>query len=79
MDAKRNMMMPLSMVAPGREVTVCDVFGGRGLRQRLSEMGLVPGTPVTVMHGSLRGPFVVSVKGGRIMLGRGMAQRIMVI
>jgi len=79
MEAGRNMPMPLSMVEPGREVIVCDIFGGRGLRRRLSDMGLAPGASVIVMQGSFRGPVVVSVKGSRIMLGRGMAQKIMVM
>jgi len=41
-------------------------------------MGIVPGTEIEVLQNAARGPFIVSVKGSRIMMGRGMACRIFV-
>lgn len=41
-------------------------------------MGLVPGVEIEVLRNSLHGPFLIAVKGSRIMLGRGMAQKIVV-
>ncbi len=41
-------------------------------------MGLVPGAEIEVLRNSLHGPFLISVKGSRIALGRGMAQDIVV-
>jgi Fe2+ transport system protein FeoA len=41
-------------------------------------MGLVPGTEIDVIMNSSRGPFIVAVKGCRIILGHGMAHKIMV-
>jgi Fe2+ transport system protein FeoA len=71
-------IMPLSMVETGRRVHLLSVHAGRGLKARLAAMGLVPGTEFEVIRNNLRGPFIIAVKTGRIMLGRGMAQRIMV-
>ncbi len=41
-------------------------------------MGLVPGVEIEVVSNAFHGPFVVSVKGSRMMLGRGMAWKILV-
>ncbi len=70
--------MPLTVVSPGRKVRIVAVDAGHGLQGRLEAMGLVPGTEIEVLRNSLHGPFLVAVKGCRIMLGRGMAQKIVV-
>lgn len=70
--------MPLAIVSPGRRVLVVGVDAGGGLQGRLAALGLVPGTEVEVIANSAKGPFIVLVKGSRLILGRGMAQKIMV-
>ncbi len=55
--------------------------GGRGwgFRKRLEDMGLTPGTRVTVVKSApFRGPLEVYVRGSRLALGKGMAERIFV-
>jgi len=55
--------------------------GGRGwgFEKRLMDMGLTPGTRVTVLKSApFHGPLEVSVRGSRLALGRGMAERIFV-
>lgn len=71
-------LMFLSMVQPGQKVRLVTVQAGRGLRARLAEMGLVPGVELEVINRNSAGPFIVAVKQSRIMLGRGMAHRIVV-
>ena len=70
--------MPLSMVQPGQKVRLVAVRAGRGLRARLAEMGLIPGVELEVINSGSAGPFIVAIKQSRIMLGRGMAHRIVV-
>jgi ferrous iron transport protein A len=70
--------MPLTIVQPGRSVRIVSVNAGHGLQGRLSAMGLVPGAEVTVLQNCLRGPFLLGLGGGRIALGRGVANRIVV-
>lgn len=70
--------MPLSAVEAGRHVYIIGLNAGSGLEGRLAALGLVPGTQVEVVVSSAKGPFIVSVKGSRIILGHGMAQKIMV-
>ena len=70
--------MPLAIIQVGRRVRIISVNAGHGLQGRLASMGLVPGTEIEVIRNSLHGPFIIAVKGSRIMLGRGMAQKIIV-
>ena len=54
---------------------------GQGWRlvKRLTDMGLTPGTHVTVVQSALfHGPLEVLVRGSRLALGRGMAAKIFV-
>ena len=52
---------------------------GWGFRKRLEDMGLTPGTEVTVMRSApFSGPLEIHVRGSRLAIGRGMAQRILV-
>jgi len=66
------------MVENGRDVRLVAVRAGRGLAQRLADMGFVPGVELRVVSNSGAGPLVVLVKGSRLVLGRGMAHKILV-
>jgi Fe2+ transport system protein FeoA len=47
--------------------------------KRLSDLGLTPGTKVTVVKSApFYGPLEVRVRGSRLAIGRGMANRILV-
>ncbi|MDY6881493.1 MAG: FeoA domain-containing protein [Desulfatiglans sp.] len=70
--------MVLSATKPGMEVTVTDIIGGRGVRSRLYSMGFTPGTKLTVLKGEGGGPVMVAVRGSRVAIGRGMANKITV-
>jgi len=52
---------------------------GWGLKKRLEDMGLTPGTKIAVVKSApFRGPLEVYVRGSRLAIGRGMAERILV-
>ena len=52
---------------------------GWGFRKRLEDMGLTPGTRVTVVKSApFRGPLEIYVRGSRLALGKGMTERIFV-
>jgi Fe2+ transport system protein FeoA len=69
---------PLSAVQAGNTVKLAGVEAGRGLNSRLASMGLVANVEITVVSNSHPGPFVISVKGSKMMLGRAVAHKIMV-
>lgn len=74
----KGQFLPLSMVHFHKQVTLIAITGGRGLRKRLTDMGLNKGTKLKVIHSSRVGPCIVSVGNSRLVLGRGMAQKILV-
>jgi len=78
MQLGTNPVMPLMMLQPGRRARVLEVRGGRGLTRRLASMGILPGTVVSLVRGGPGGPVIVAVRGGRVVIGRGMAHRVMV-
>jgi len=68
--------MPLTMVSEGGRAIMRSVAGGQEVRGRLAALGLLPGTELEVVRNSGHGPFVVAIKGSRVVIGRGMAARI---
>jgi len=70
--------MPLSLAGAGKLLTVTGVNGGWGLRRRLADMGLTTGAQVMVMSGCHPGPLLIDIRGSRLGLGFGVAQKVMV-
>ncbi|MEA2064641.1 MAG: FeoA family protein [Gemmatimonadota bacterium] len=70
--------MTLSNIEAGKVVRMVSIEGGSNLRARLASMGLLPGVEIQVVKNLSAGPFIVQVKGSRLVLGRGMAQKIVV-
>ena len=70
--------MPLAMACLYEEVTVVNIRGGRGLTRRLADMGLTPGTVLRVINSQMPGPVVIDLRGSRLVLGFGVAQKILV-
>jgi Fur family ferric uptake transcriptional regulator len=68
--------MSLAMTAPGEKVKILKLEGGSEMRNRLNAMGLKTGEIIEVMNNS--GPYILHLKGTRLAIGRGMAQKIMV-
>jgi Fe2+ transport system protein FeoA len=75
---EQDQVRPLSTVRTGTKVRVVRVEAGRGLNSRLASMGFVPGVEVTVVSNGHPGPFVVIIKDVKMVLGRGVAHKIMV-
>lgn len=70
--------MSLSELKPGKNAVVLSISGGRNLRQRLVNLGMIPGSEVSVVRSNRMGPMVLTVQGSQIMIGRGMARQIYV-
>ena len=70
-------MVRLASLPPGSRARIISVETGHGLRTRLMQMGITPGTIIEVVDNS-RGPVIVRVRGIVIALGRGMANKIIV-
>jgi len=73
-----NQQLPLAMVSPGEVVTMVSTRAGWGLTRRLADMGLVPGTKLKVINNQMPGPIIIDLRGSRLILGHGIAQKILV-
>ncbi len=62
----------------GQFLTIVGIDGGRSARLRLATLGLREGVEIRVSHAASAGPVVVEVGGGRLVLGTGMAEKIVV-
>jgi len=71
-------IIPLTDIAPEKEVTLVSINGGHGLRRRLNDMGLNEGMKFKLMHTNRPGPCIIRVGDTRLVLGHGMAHKIMV-
>jgi len=71
--------MPLAMARPGELVTVIGVRAGWGLQRRLADLGLTPGVQIRVINSQMPGPVLIDLRGSRVALGRGVAQKVMVM
>lgn len=76
---KSQEIKPLSLAKEGEKVRIVRINAGHNLNSRLSSMGLLPSVEITVINNGHPGPVIVNVKNSKIMLGRGMAHKIMVV
>lgn len=70
--------MSLSELKPGKIAIIESISGGRHLRLRLVNLGVIPGSEISVVRSNRMGPMVLNVQGSQIMLGQGMARQIYV-
>ena len=71
-------MKPLSCAKKGATVRIQCINSCSKCKRHLEEMGFIPGTPLEVCRCCKKGPLVVTIRGGKVMLGQEMAQQIMV-
>jgi ferrous iron transport protein B len=73
-----NEYLPITDLEEGEEGMVYSLAGGEGLTSRLAGMGIVPGIRIKVLRniGSL---IIILASDTRIALGKGQAQKILVI
>ena len=83
----KTLELPLCALKDGESGIVVSVGEGRGrgrgmrwgFGKRLLDMGLTPGTRVTIVKSApFHGPVEILVRGSRLALGRGVAERILV-
>lgn len=70
--------MKLIDAKTGQHVFMVSLEGGQESEKRLVDMGLLPGVLIKVLQNSGIGPVTVNVKGSKVALGHGLAQKIIV-
>lgn len=74
----RLSLMPLTAAKPGEVLTVRSFSGGAKSRMRLMSMGVRVGDRIDVISNINQGQLVVALDFKRLVLGRGLAEKIMV-
>jgi DtxR family Mn-dependent transcriptional regulator len=87
MTGSERRRVPLTMMDDGQSGIVASIDQGggrgggrcRGFEVRLMDLGLTAGTKVIVVKSApFHGPVEILVRGSRLALGRGIAERIFV-
>lgn len=69
----------LTDLQDGQSGIIISLNGGKNLTKRLADLGINSGTRITVLRTSLfAGPVQVEVNGSKLVLGRGLASKILV-
>ncbi|GAB6907769.1 conserved hypothetical protein [Desulfosarcina cetonica] len=76
--AQRRELIPLSDAPKGERLVVVRLDGGPMARARLMAMGLRIGDELDVLTNSGQGQLVIGVDYKRLVIGRGLAQKLMV-
>jgi len=78
-QSEAERIVPLTDLAPGETGLVRQFLAGRGLVARCLALGFTPGAEVKILQSFGRGPVIVLVRDTRVALGRGQAQKILVV
>jgi Fe2+ transport system protein FeoA len=70
--------MPLIMAKPGERLRIKEFIGGHNSRMRLLSMGFRADDRIEVISNTGSGQLVVALDFNRYVLGRGLAQKIIV-
>jgi DtxR family Mn-dependent transcriptional regulator len=69
----------ITTLKPGQKGKIVFIRGGRNVVQRLCDLGLTTGTNVSLVRGApLKGPIEICVRGCKIVIGRGIADKIFI-
>ena len=74
----RTQIIPLVVAKQGERLVIKEITGGSGARMRLLTMGLRIGDKVEVITNQNRGQMVIAVDYKRFVLGKGLAEKILV-
>jgi Fur family ferric uptake transcriptional regulator len=75
---ERETLISLDRTKQGERLTIMEISGGSGARMRLLTMGLRIGDIIEVITNQNKGQMVIAAESKRYVLGRGLAQKIIV-
>ncbi len=76
---EKNLIVCLSTCNMDTELIVKRVDAGQAVKKRLADLGIVPGVRVIKKKSApFNGPIEIEVRGSSLVLGRGLASKIIV-
>nr|NJM04181.1 Fur family transcriptional regulator [Desulfobacula sp.] len=76
--ADRSPLVPLHKAKKGEKLIVRELEAGQQMQLRISSMGLKIGDPIEIVSSGFGGQVVIATGENRMVLGKGMAEKIMV-
>lgn len=73
---KSIMKTNLNNIKAGCYAEILGITGGEGLRDKVLSLGLLPGNTIQVISNRKKGPVIIKIDGTRLILGRGMSEKI---
>jgi len=74
-----SLLKRLTDCLQGKEYTVLNVRAGYNAKRRLANLGVIPGEKIIKSRAApFRGPVEVIIKGTKLVIGRGLAAKIIV-
>jgi Fur family ferric uptake transcriptional regulator len=70
--------VPITYAKEDTSVRLASVEGTKVMKKRLTELGFIDDEEIHIVKNSHFGPVILEVKGARLAIGRGQAQKIMV-
>ena len=75
---ERIQLMPLTLAKPGERLVIREINGGASAKMRLLTMGLRTDDKIEVITNNSQGQLAIAADLKRYVLGRGLAEKIMV-
>jgi len=78
-SCRSKSIMPITSLKPHKKAKISFIRGGRKVIQRLADLGLTPGTSVSLERAApFKGPVEIVVRGSSLAVGRGIAEKIFI-
>ncbi len=78
MNKKLDNCVSLDTLKQGQEAVIKSLDGGKHFKDKLINLGVIPGSTVTIISGSKHSPFLLKIGETRVMVGHRMVKRIIV-
>lgn len=79
LEKRQKEILALTLLKHGETAQIAFVRGGGGVMQRLCDLGLTNGTEISLIRAApLHGPVEICVRGCKLVIGRGIAEKIFV-
>lgn len=78
-DKREKDLIAITSLTKGEKAKIAFIRGGGGVMQRLCDLGLTNGTEVSLLRSApMQGPLEICVRGCKLVIGRGIAEKIFV-
>jgi Fe2+ transport system protein FeoA len=78
-STEKKHVFPLLQGGENEVVTILELKGGQHFKEKCINQGIIPGREIKIINNSGNGPCLILINNVRLMIGRGMLNRIYVM